>query len=367
MDRNKVIIRTSIAGIVTNLFLALFKGIIGLISGSIAVVLDAVNNFSDVMSSVITIVGTKLASKRPDKDHPMGHGRFEYLAGMAVSVIILFAGWEAFTDSLEKIIEPGDDPKFSTVSIIIISVAIVVKIVLGIFVRRAGKSVKSTALIGSGTDALFDAVLSTSVFASALLFVFFGIRIEAFVGVLISFFIIKTGIEMLSEAKDDILGRRTDDELKEKIYKVVGDDDAVSGVYDLVMHNYGHDHIYGSVHIEVPDVMQAEQIDLLERKIARKVYKETGVIITAIGIYSHNTSSDEVAALRANVIKIVHSHEGVVQTHGFYLNEEDKAINLDIILDYSRPDRDKIFAEITKELQEAYPDYKLYLVNDIDT
>jgi len=366
MERNKVIIKTSIVGIVTNLLLALFKGVIGLLSGSIAVLIDSVNNFSDVLSSVITIIGTKLAGKNPDKDHPLGHGRFEYLAGMAVSVIILIAGWQAFTDALAKIIDPGNDPDFNIVTITIIGIAIFVKIFLGLYVRKKGKAVNSTALTGSGTDALFDALVSTSVLISALLFFFFEIRIEAFVGVAISFFILKTGIEMLSESKDDILGRRTDTELRERIVKLVGTEDRVMGVYDVVLHNYGHEHIFGSLHVEVPDSLNAEQIDLLERKIAHMVQVETGVILTAVGIYSVNETSDKVKSLRTEINKIIHSHDGVIQTHGFYLNEEEKTINIDIIIDYSLKNRDGIFSEIKNSLEKTYPEYKFNITNDLD-
>ncbi|MBP5261590.1 MAG: cation transporter [Clostridiales bacterium] len=366
MERDKVIIRASVVGIVTNVMLALFKTVIGTLTGSIAVVLDGVNNFSDVLSSVITIIGAKLASKRPDRDHPLGHGRIEYLAGMAVSIIILLAGWQAFTDSIDKLLDPGEDPSFGITSLVIIGVAVFVKIFLGLYVRKAGRSVNSSALIGSGTDALFDAAITSSVLVSALLQYFVGIRIEAYVGLLISVFIFKAGLEMLLEAKDNIIGRRTDKDLKDKILDVICDDEAVLGAYDLFLHNYGPTNLYGSVHVEVPDVMQAKQIDSLERSIAHRVYEETGVILTAIGIYSVNTSSDEIQAVRANVLKIVHSFYGVLQTHGFYLDEEKKTIHLDVILDFALQDGEKEFGRIRETLEKEYPDYTILLTNDID-
>ena len=366
MEREKIIVRTSFVGIAANVLLVIFKATIGLISGSIAIILDAVNNLSDVLSSVITIVGTKLAGKRPDKDHPLGHGRSEYLAGLAVAVIILLAGGQALMESGKKIIDPGSDPDYSVISLVIIGVAVLVKVFLGLYVRKVGKSVNSSALTGSGTDALMDAIVSTSVLISALLFFFFKINIEAYVGIIISFFIIKAGIDILIESKDDILGRRADDELKEKIIDLILTDETVTGAYDLFLHNYGHSIIFGSVHVEIPDTMTAEQIDLLERKIAHMVMEKYGVIMTAIGIYSVNSSCERTKNIREDINRIVYSHEGVLQTHGFYLNEEKKTINLDIILDFSVKDREELFQHIRDEIQENYPEYKIYLVNDID-
>lgn len=366
MDRDKTIVRTSIIGIVTNIMLVAFKATVGLITGSIAIILDAINNFSDVLSSVVTIAGTKLAGKRPDKDHPLGHGRFEYLAGMAVAVIILIVGGQALVESGKKIFNPGEEPSYSVVSIVIIATAVLVKVFLGIYVRAKGKSVKSTALQASGIDALFDAALSSSVLVSALLHFFTGLRIEAYVGVIISAFIIKAGVEILLESKDDIIGRRTDAELKRTIIGIICKEEKVQGAYDLFIHNYGHNIVYGSVHIEIPDYMRADEIDCLERSIQTNVYEGTGVLLTGIGIYSVNTESDYIRKIQDDIYHLIHSYEGVIQTHGFYLNEKSKSISLDIILDFEIVDRDDMFNTIRKNLESRYPDYTFNLTMDID-
>ncbi len=182
---------------------------VGFISNSIAVILDAVNNFSDALSSVVTIVGAKLAGKAPDKKHPLGYGRIEYLTSMIVSAIVLYAGITSVVESVKKNLHP-EKAEYSFVSVAIIAVAVILKLLLGTFVKNRGKKVNSGALIASGSDALFDAILSTSVLASALIYMFFNISIEAFVGVIISVFIVKAGIEMLVETLDDILGKRAD-------------------------------------------------------------------------------------------------------------------------------------------------------------
>ncbi|MBQ3318894.1 MAG: cation transporter, partial [Spirochaetia bacterium] len=210
-NRDKVIVRTSIVGIVANIFLAAFKAVVGILSHSIAVVLDAVNNLSDALSSVITIAGTKLAGKLPDKKHPLGYGRIEYLSAMIVAAIVLYAGITSLVESVKKIIHP-EKADYSAVALIIIASAVVVKLILGRYVKSQGEKVNSSALIASGADASFDAILSASVLASAVIFLVFGISLEAYVGALISFFIIKAGYEMMTETLDDILGQRADSE-----------------------------------------------------------------------------------------------------------------------------------------------------------
>ena len=364
-NRDQVIIRTSIIGIIANVFLAGFKATVGLISNSIAVILDAVNNLSDALSSVITIIGTKLAAKKPDKKHPLGYGRIEYLSAMIVAAIVLHAGLTSLVESVKKIIHP-ETPNYSITSLIIIASAVVVKLLLGRYVKKKGEEVNSGSLIASGSDALFDAILSASVLLSAVIYMVFHISLEAYVGVIISCFIIKSGIEMLSETLDDILGSRVDRELMAQIRKTICEDKAVHGAYDLLLHAYGPEKYYGSVHVEVPDTMTADEIDLMERRIAQNVYLKHGVAMTGIGIYSMNTTNDEIKSMRTNVTRIATSHEGVLQVHGFYADTEKKTLNLDVILDFALDDRTGTFEQIKKEIQQAYPDYEIRLALDID-
>ena len=206
-ERERTIVRTSVVGIATNVLLAAFKAAVGLASNSIAVTLDAVNNLSDALSSVITIIGAKLGAKLPDKRHPMGYGRIEYLSSMLVAAIVLYAGITALVESAKKVVRP-EPVDYGVVSLAIIAVGIVVKLALGGYVKRQGEKVNSGALIASGSDASFDAILSASVLASALVYLLWGISLEAYVGVVIAVFIIRAGIEMMSETVDDIIGAR---------------------------------------------------------------------------------------------------------------------------------------------------------------
>ena len=232
-NRNQVIVKTSIIGIIANLLLAGFKALVGFLSGSIAIILDAVNNLSDALSSVVTIVGTKLAGKMPDKDHPMGHGRAEYLSALLVSAIIIYAGLTSLNESILKIVHPTE-VKYETLTLVVLVAAIFVKFFLGRFVKATGEKVNSSALIASGADASFDAIISTGVLLSAIVYIVFGISLEAYVGVIISIIIVKAGWEMMSDTLDDILGRRPDRELTIGIKRLICEEPEVRGAYDLV-------------------------------------------------------------------------------------------------------------------------------------
>ena len=363
-NRSKVIVRTSIVGIVTNVVLSAFKAAVGFITGSIAVTLDAVNNLSDALSSVITIVGAKLSNKRPNKKHPLGYGRIEYLSAMTVAAIVLYAGGTSAVESVKKIIHP-EDADYSTVSLIIIATAVVVKIVLGKYVKRQGERVNSGALVASGADALFDAILSASVLASAIVFVTTGVSLEAYVGVLISIFIIKSGIEMLKDTLDDILGKRADGDLVKQIKAVLMSEEPVRGAYDLILNDYGPNKHIGSVHLELPDNMTVEELDVLTRKLQTRVFKETGVILAGVGVYSYNTKNNEAAEIRNKVVKIVKSHPWALQLHGFYVDLNERTMRFDVVMSFD------IVAEegaaiLCKEVGEAFPGYEVFISPDVD-
>ncbi len=363
-SRDAVIVRTSVIGIVVNIFLAAFKAAVGILSNSIAIVLDAVNNLSDALSSVITIVGTKLANRLPDKKHPLGHGRIEYLSALLVSAIVLYAGVTSLVESIKKIIHP-EAADYSAVTLVIIAVAIVAKLLLGRFVKSQGEKVNSGALIASGADASFDAILSASVLASAIIYIVFGLSIEAFVGVIIAVVIIKSGFEMMTDTLDDILGHRADRDLTLQIKKLICQEPEVRGAYDLIINNYGPSKNLASVHVELPDTMTVEQVDVLTRKIETKVYHETGVILTGVGVYSYNTKDDAAAKIRNDVQQIVMSHDWALQLHGFYADTAAKNMRFDVVFSFDIDPSEG--AEIVRgEVAAKYPDYDIQLAADID-
>ena len=363
-DREKAIVRTSIIGILTNVMLAAFKAAIGLITNSIAVTLDAVNNLSDALSSVITIIGAKLGAKKPDKKHPLGYGRIEYLSSMIVAAIVLYAGITSMVESVKKIIHP-EAADYGTISLVIIAVAIVVKLILGRYVKKQGEKVNSGALIASGKDASFDAILSASVLASAIIFLTTGISLEAYVGVVISIVIIKAGIEMMMETLDDIIGKRGDADMSRQIKMLLNEEPEVRGAYDLTLFNYGPNKYYGSVHLELPDTMTVEEVDVLTRKVQYKVYQGTGVIMTGIGVYSYNTSNDEAAAIRNKVLETVLSHDWALQMHGFYVDTVEKTMRFDVVVSFDI-ERSEALSIMLKEVQELYPEYMIQIIPDVD-
>lgn len=363
-DREKTIVRTGFISIITNVLLAGFKAFVGLLSHSIAVILDAVNNLSDALSSVITIIGAKLGAKKPDKKHPLGYGRIEYLSSMIVAAIVLYAGITSMVESVKKIITP-EEADYSTITFVILSVAVVVKLILGTYVKRQGKRVNSGALVASGSDALFDAILSTSVLASAVIFLVWGVSLEAYVGVLIAVFIIKAGIEMMMDTLNDIIGRREDPETTREIRRLIKEVEGVRGAYDLTLYNYGPGKNYGTVHVELPDTMTVEEVDRLTRKIQLHVFQNTGVILTGIGVYSYNTSNDEAAGIRNAIQKKIFSHEWALQMHGFYVDIEQKSLRFDVVVSFDM-DHGEACRIMTKEVQELYPEYTVQIVADAD-
>ena len=363
-EREKTIVKTSVIGIIANVMLSAFKAFVGFASNSIAVTLDAVNNLSDALSSVVTIIGAKLGAKQPDKKHPLGYGRIEYLSSMIVAAIVLYAGITSLVESVKKIISP-ETADYNAVSLIIISVAIVVKLILGMYVRKKGKKVNSGALTASGSDALFDAILSASVLASAVIFLIWQVSLEAYVGVVIAGFIIKAGIEMMIETLNDIIGKREDAESIKELKQVICEEEAVLGAYDITLFNYGPNKNYGSVHIELPDTMTVNEVDLITRRIQVNVFQKTGVILTGVGVYSFNTSDDEAAQIRNAVQKAVMTHDWALQLHGFYVDTQKKTLRFDVVISFDI-DRKEAIGIMTNEVLALYPDYKVYIVPDFD-
>ena len=364
MNRERKIIQTSVIGIIGNILLVAAKATIGLIAGSVSIILDAVNNLTDTLSSIITIIGTKLSTKKPDKKHPYGHGRIEYITSLAIAVIILVAGGSAIYESILSLINKTT-ATYSNVSLIFISVAILVKVALGLYYRKVAKEVKSDALKGSGMDALFDAILSLTTLIGAIVAMFTGVAIEGYLGIVIGLFIIKSGIDILRSAISSIIGERTSDETALAIKQTVTSFPEVIGAYDLILNNYGPNRAIGSIHIEVNDKMTAKEIHPLTRKIAQEIYLKFGVILT-VGIYASNTSNPEIVEIRKNLHELVKDYPNVKQVHGFYVDEQLKMISFDLLVSFDEEDVEGLKESIISRLKEKHPDYQYYIVIDND-
>ena len=360
MSRQEKIVKTSIIGIVVNLILVAFKATIGILVNSIAITLDAVNNLTDALSSIITIIGTKLAGKAPDKDHPYGYGRIEYFSSVIIAAIVLWAGITALMESWPKIFNP-DVTSYTTVSLIIVAVAVIVKFVLGKYVKNVGEEINSQALVASGSDAFFDAILSLSTLIAAIISIFWHISLEGILGVIISIVIIKASIDMLRETVDSMIGARVDSELSLKIKNAICEIPEVYGAYDLTLHNYGPESMQGSVHIEVDDSLTALEIHNLTRMIVLKIYSEFSIILT-VGIYARN---DKYSEIREELERIAGEYEEVLEVHGFIVFEEQNLITFDIIVDFDA-DREKVKEEISAKIKEKYPEFNYMIIDDYD-
>lgn len=281
-----------------------------------------------------------------------------------VASIVIYAGITSLVESVKKVLHP-EKAEYSLVTFIIILVAIVAKIILGEFVKKQGKKYNSGALVASGSEAMLDAIVSVTVFASALIYIFTNISLEAYVGIIISVIIIKAGFEMMSETVDDILGKRSDREEILKIKQVICEEEKVRGAYDLFLYNYGPDKNYGSVHIELPDSLTVDDVDTISRRIQDRVYAKTGVILTGVGVYSYNTSDDTAARIRNEVQKIVKAHEWALQMHGFYINTEKKTIRFDLVLSFD-VNKTEAINILNDELKTQYTDYTFFITPDID-
>lgn len=363
MDRNKKIVQTSILGIVVNLILVAFKATVGFFVNSIAIVLDAVNNLSDALSSIITIIGTKLSEKAPDKKHPYGHGRIEYFTSIIIAVLVLVAGATSLKESLEKVIHP-EVANYSVASIIIIAVAVVVKFFIGRYVKKTGEKLNSQSLIASGTDAFMDSILSLSTLIAAIISIIWHISLEGILGIVIALVIIKSSIDILRETITIMIGIRADSVLTNKLKARIIEFEEVQGVYDLDLHSYGPSKIVGSVHIQVSDTMTAKEIHRLTREITVNIFQEFGIVLT-IGIYAANDKG-EFGKIKNELGNIIKKYEEILQMHGFYVDEATNHIFFDLIIDFQAESPEKIKDEVIAQIKEKYPDYDFDVILDVD-
>ena len=366
--RESTIIRTSIIGIIGNIFLVGFKAAIGFIAGSISIVVDALNNLTDALSSIITIVGTKISNKKPDKKHPFGHGRVEYITSTLVAFLILFAGGLAIYESIKSIIDYFQNktlPQFTVWSLVIIGVAILVKVGIGIFYKIQGKKVNSSALKASGSDALWDAALSTGTLIGAIFAYTLGWYVEGYLGILIGLFIIKSGIGILRESFSLIIGERYDKEEINKIRQDICAVDGVQGAYDLIINNYGPNKNIGSVHIGVANNLTAKDVQIIERNITAMMYMKYNTIMT-VGIYADFVETEISKNIHKYLLEVNSKYEHILQLHGFFVDEEKKLCNFDLVISFDEQEPEKVVENVKKAMEEKFPEYTFIVTLDND-
>jgi cation diffusion facilitator family transporter len=348
--RARRIIRTSFIGIAANVLLAAFKAAVGLTAGSVAVVMDAVNNLSDALGSVLTLAGVQLARRPPNAKHPFGYGRIEYFSAVSIAALVLAAGAGSLVESVKKIVHPVV-PEYGTVALAVVAVAVAAKLALGRYVSAQGRACNSDALIASGADATFDAVLTAATLIGALLVKFAGLNLDGWIGAVISLFILKAGVGMLKEAVGNIMGSRPDAEVSKKIRETVEAVPGVIGAYDLVLHNYGPDTAIGSIHVEIDGALDAAAIHRLTRAVQLAVLDAFHVFLT-VGIYAvdpaRRADSDAIEAAAKR-------HAGVKAVHGVFFDDERATVSFDVLVDFTVRDRNALRAAILAEIEERFP------------
>ena len=363
MERHEKIIKISLIGVAVNAGLAAVKILVGIATQSIAISNDGINDLTDTCSSLLTAAGTKLSVRRPDRKHPFGYGRVEYLTSLVVAFLIGVVGVLAFRGAIATIVG-GIRAHYGALDLILLTVALLVKLCLGFFLRAMGKKTDSIALIGSGTDALADGSITSCTIVSALLNLFFGLHIESYLAIVVSVFILKAGVELLAESLNPIIGERESTEVMKELRGEVMQHPEVLGVYDIILNNYGHGKKIGSLHIEVDDDMTAAQIHRLTRRVTEEIFAKYGILLT-IGIYASNTRDPEAARLFDTILNVCRKQEGIVQVHGFFADWERKCVSFDMVTDF-RSDGQKLRAEVLKELKESCPALRFDVALDVD-
>lgn len=364
-ERQEKIVKTSIFGIIGNAVLAVFKIIIGLGSNSIAILVDAINNLADAGSSVITIIGTKLAGKDPDKDHPFGYGRVEYLSSMVIAVIILYVGVSSLVEAVKKIINP-DEPSYSAIAMIVVALSVVVKLIIAKYFIKIGEEQTSDSLVNAGKDARLDAVVSLSILIAAGIYIIFDVSLEAYLGAIISIIIIKSAIDMLSKTISQLLGESIDPNLSKDVIATVESFPAVENASALVLNNYGPNDWNGSIDIGVPDDYTAEELDEIIRDIQLEVYYKHHIILTAVGTYPINAQNHKIVSIKDDIKEIIFSHEYIDGLHGLYVDEIDKEIRFDVIINLDAKYRLEVLEEVVKDVKNHYPTYNIEAFPNID-
>lgn len=345
-------------GIVANIILAVSKLVIGLISGMVSIVADSINNFSDASSSIISLIGFKLASKPADDEHPFGHARYEYISGLVVAFLVMIAGVELLKSSFEKILNPTEID-FSVAMFIVLVISILVKIGLAIFNFRIGKKIKSQVIIATAEDSRNDVVSTSAVLVAALISYFAHINLDGIMGVLVALFVLYSGVGLIKDAIAPLLGEAPDEELVNEIEKKIMSYEGVLGTHDLMVHDYGPGRRFASVHVEVPaerDVLECHEIiDKIEED-----FKKEGKVEVVIHYDPIVTSDDRVSTIREYLKNEVCAIDSSLSIHDLrlVLGEKNTNVIFDCVIPYSCTiEEGEVLKEIHRRLHAQYPDH----------
>ena len=351
-NRNSVIIRFNIAGIIMNLLLSAAKLIIGLKIKSRAVMLDAVNGFSDMTTSVLSILSTLFGGKRVDRAHPFGYGRLEYITSMFGSVFVIFMAAHAIYGSIRELIDSdATAPNYNTAVIVLMAISLAAKVIYGLLTRNTGKRIRSTALVMSGTETIGDSIVSAAILLNIAIYRVTHVNFEPWLSIAISLFIIKTGVELIGECANKLLGAKGDSQLFRQIKEMVAQEPEVQNVFCLILHNYGEELCVGSVDIEVDERMTVAQTTQLMRRIRRRA-AERGVRMTSVGIYGTDSRK---AGMWDKILEIVRNHQEIQRAYAFSYDDDAKAASFLVVLKPDSRNKTHSVAMLERELEETFP------------
>ena len=350
--REGIIVTTSGMGILVNLLIAVTKIVVGLISSSIAIISEGANNAGDALSSVMALIGAKLAKKHPDEKHPFGYGRIEYLCGLVIAVVILVTGIELLIGSAKRIFHP-ETLHISYIALVLVALSAAVKFFLGNYTVRMGRKVGSTALEAVGTDCKTDCFASIITIVSALIFLVFKWNVDAYAGVITSLLLIKAGVEALRETLGEILGRPGDKELAAKLYKEIRSTDGILAAVDMMLHNYGPEAWSGSVNVEIDHKKTVGEIYQFLHELQLRIMHEYHVTMV-FGVYAVDYDGEYMKELRKTIAGFIRKQEHVKSFHAVYIDQRSDTIYCDFIVDYELKNWEGLKKEFEQYMAEKY-------------
>lgn len=363
-SREGIISATSLLGIIVNILMASIKVIIGLLSSSIAIISEGVNNASDVLTALLTLIGTKLAGKHPDEKHPFGYGRIEYLTSLIVSVLILITGIEMLESSIKLIFNPGE-LSISYVTLVIVALSAVVKYFYGVYAVKMGKKASSGALEAVGMESKNDSFVSILTIVSALAFLIFHVSLDAYVGAITSLLIIKAGYEVLRDTISELIGRPGEEELAEKLYKEIRSTDGIINAVDMMLHNYGPEAWSGSVNVEIDHNKTVGDFYQFIHELQLRIMREYNVVMV-FGVYAVDNDHKYTKELRNKIATYIREKENVKSFHAVYLEPGTDRLYCDLVVDYNLRDWDELREDFGNYMKELYPDKELILTIETD-
>ena len=364
-ERNKAIIRYSLVGVIINIALCLGKLTVGLSVNSSAIQLDGINSLADGVAASFIIISAALAMKRADKVHPFGYGRFEYLFSLLFAMFIIYIGGKAIFNAVMEIINGSKVTQYGVMSIVVMSVSMVAKLAYGFYARKGGKKINCPSLELTGMDSMADAFTALAILVGIAAEKLFGWNIDKYLCIIIGLMILKTGLGMIGECLNKILGTRVDPDFRRKIRQMIIIQDGVLNVSNLVIHDYGEGTKIGSVDIEVDGDLRANEICRISTELKGLARKE-GLILTSVGISGSSDSSAETDAIWAQVVESVANYRGILRAHSFMIDPEGKQMSFYIVEDYEDKDSDKEKELLLDELRQKFPSMEIEIHSSIN-